>query len=246
MPKKELLYYFSIIFVIVISCFFGIKLFLNNETNIKDAKLLNSSIRSVKEIPNSLNNNENGYLEKYKELRNYYDNENIIGRLLIVDLDIDTILTKTTNNKYYLTHNLYNKVSTLGNTFVDYRTDLSSKQINIYGHNSTKYDVPFKRLEKYLNYENYQNNKIVIIEGENGQSKYEIFSVNIVASDNEEHLNVDFDTDEEWLSHFTKLKQDSIYDTGVSVNGEDNILVLQTCLFNSSKKSYLIINAKKI
>ena len=38
---------------------------------------------------------------------------------------------------------------------MDYRQNLDSKQINIYGHNSTKYNPPFKILENYLNKEYY-------------------------------------------------------------------------------------------
>lgn len=33
---------------------------------------------------------------------------------------------------------------------MDYRHNSDSKQINIYGHNSVRYDVPFKELEGYI------------------------------------------------------------------------------------------------
>ena len=45
----------------------------------------------------------------------------------------------------------------------------------------------------------------------------------------------EFKTKEEWLNHLTKLKKKSMYDTGIEVNGNDRILILQTC---STKQEY--------
>ena len=172
--------------------------------------------------------------------RNYYSNNDIIGSIKIDGTKINNLIVKTTNNKYYLNHSLKKEYDERGSIFLDYRTDLNSMQINIYGHNSNVYDLPFKELEKYLNQDFYNSHKYVEIW--NGQEiiYYEIFSVQIVTNDYE-HMNL-FPSDLE--PHLNKLNE-SIYDTGLKATKDDQILVLQTCSYKY-KNSLVIINSKKV
>ena len=82
--------------------------------------------------------------------RNYYLNDDIIGSIKINGTKIDNLIVKTTNNKYYLNHTIKKEYDERGSIFLDYRVNLNSKQLNIYGHNSNVYDLPFRELEKYL------------------------------------------------------------------------------------------------
>ena len=87
--------------------------------------------------------------------RNQYNNENIMGRIEIPGMNIDTPVARASNNKYYLDYNLYNQYDQIGAPFFDYRNlDLANnRQINIYGHNTQNtaiYDkLPFVNLEAY-------------------------------------------------------------------------------------------------
>lgn len=172
--------------------------------------------------------------------RNYYSNNDIIGSIKIDGTKINNLIVKTTNNKYYLNHSLKKEYDERGSIFLDYRTDLNSMQINIYGHNSNVYDLPFKELEKYLHQDFYNSHKYVEIW--NGQEiiYYEIFSVQIVTNDYE-HMNL-FPSDLE--PHLNKLNE-SIYDTGLKATKDDQILVLQTCSYKY-KNSLVIVNSKKV
>lgn len=172
--------------------------------------------------------------------RNYYSNNDIIGSIKIDGTKINNLIVKTINNKYYLNHSLKKEYDERGSIFLDYRTDLNSRQINIYGHNSNVYDLPFKELEKYLDQDFYNSHKYVEIW--NGQETiyYEIFSVQIVTNDYE-HMNL-FPSDLE--PHLNKLNE-SIYDTGLKTTKDDQILVLQTCSYKY-KNSLVIINSKKV
>lgn len=176
-------------------------------------------------------------LDYYKQ---YYSNEDIIGSLNILNTDINTLLVKGTNNEYYLDHSLKKEYDIIGSIFIDYRVDLNSKQINIYGHNSNVYDVLFKGLEKYLDKDYYKNHKYIEIWNGSNTSTYEIFSVQIVTS-NYEHMEVNPNS---WKKHINTLNN-SIYDTGIKANEEDDILILQTCIYNPAN-SFLIINSRKV
>ena len=172
--------------------------------------------------------------------RNYYSNNDIIGSIKINGTKIDNLIVKTTNNKYYLNHSLRKEYDERGSIFLDYRTNLNSKQLNIYGHNSNVYDLPFKELEKYLDKEFYNSHKYVEIWNGEETIYYEIFSVQIVTNDYE-HMNL-FPSNLE--PHLNKLNE-SIYDTGVKATIDDQILVLQTCSYNP-KNSLIIVNSKKV
>ena len=182
------------------------------------------------------NNSKIYDLNYYKD---YYLNEDIIGSLKIKDTKIDTLLVKSNNNEYYLNHSINKEYDIKGSIFVDYRTNLNSRQINIYGHNSKEYDSPFKELEKYKEKSFYDNHKMIEIWNGKDVINYEIFSVQIV-SDNSEHMNVN-KVDEK---HLEKLSN-SIYNTGVSASTLDQILILQTCNYNP-KNTYILVIAKRV
>ena len=150
------------------------------------------------------------------------------------------MLVKSTNNEYYLNHSILKKEDKKGAIYVDYRTDLNSKQINIYGHNSKKYNLKFNELEKYKDKQFYDKHKIIEIWDGNNIQKYKIFSIQIV-NKNSQHINVN-PTDRE--SHIKKLNS-SIYETKLKANINDKILILQTCNYNP-KNTYILIISKMI
>lgn len=175
-------------------------------------------------------------LNYYKD---YYLNEDIIGSIKVNGTKIDTLLVKSNNNEYYLNHSINKEYDIKGSIFVDYRTNLNSKQINIYGHNSKEYDLPFKELEKYKEKSFYDNHKMIEIWNGKEIIYYEIFSVQII-SDNSEHMNININDE----NHLEKLSN-SIYNTGVSASTLDQILILQTCNYNP-KNTYLLVMAKRV
>ncbi len=177
---------------------------------------------------------------KLREYREYYNNNDIVGSLKIEGTKIDTLLVKGKDNDYYLNRGVDGKYNTVGTIYVDYRTPLDSKQINIYGHNSWYYDIPFRDLENYLKEDFYKEHKYINLWTGKVDTIYEIFSVQIVTTDYE-HMIVE---PKDMKEHIEKLSK-SIYETGVEVTENDSILVLQTCNFNP-KDTFIVIYAKKI
>ena len=208
-------------------------IFLFVITNYKveyDAKEI-IKLDNIKKISNNVNK-----LEIYKK---QYNNDDIIGSIKIDGTKIDSLIVKGSDNKYYLNHSIDKKYNKIGTIFVDYRTNLSSKQINIYGHNSLYYDLQFKDLEKYLDKNFYNEHKYIKIWDGINTNIYEIFSVQI--TNNSEHMIVDSVNLKE---HINKLSK-SIYETNVNVSELDNLLVLQTC-YLKEKNTYIIICSKKV
>lgn len=187
---------------------------------------------------NSQVKEDNSKIYDLNYYKDYYLNEDIIGSIKVNGTKIDTLLLKSNNNEYYLNHSINKEYDIKGSIFVDYRTNLNSKQINIYGHNSKEYDLPFKELEKYKDKAFYDGHKMIEIWNGKEVINYEIFSVQIVEN-NSEHMNIIFDE-----NHLEKLSN-SVYNTGVSASTLDQILILQTCNYNP-KNTYILVIAKRV
>ena len=205
--------------------------------NLNNKKLDNKKVKKIinKTIENSKDDITNA--------KDSYGNEDIIGNITVSGTDIDEYIVKTTDNNYYLNHNLKKEYDIAGAVFMDYRNSVDDKKILIFGHNARKLDtVPFHDLEKYLDESFYRENKYVDLKF-NEDTKWLIFSVMIVKKGNNTHMKLEFD-DNSWLEHLNYLKSNSIYDTGVDVSFDDRIVVIQTCNYHP-ENTYILICAKK-
>lgn len=209
-------------------------------------KIINSNVIEVNHEINKIN-----YEEELNKVRNKYNNNDIVG-ILSNSLDtLNEIVMQSTDNDYYLEHTVYHEYNWRGQTFLDYRNDINnSDKLIIYGHNSNYYNLPFKVLENYYNKSYYDENKYLYLQTDLNKYKYEIFSVYVEVSDWEYYNKMKFNTKDEYYNHILKLKNKSMYDTNVSVNEDDKILIIQTC---STKKEYsnyenkfLLIIAKRV
>ena len=234
MKKKILL---IVLDFIILFSFIGIIVEYKNINDYKKyVKEQEISLKLMQEELELIRQNHN----KLEEYREHYNNNDIVGSIKIDGTKIDSLLVKGKDNDYYLNHGVNGKYDEKGTIYVDYRTPLNSKQINIYGHNSWYYDIPFRDLEKYFEKDFYNEHKYINLWTGISDVTYEIFSVQIVTNDYE-HMIVE---PKDFKLHIDKLSK-SLYDTGVEVNEKDDILILQTCNFHP-KDTYIVISAKKI
>lgn len=195
-------------------------------------------------------NNPIDYSEIITSVRNEYDNDDIKGILEIENTDYIVPVLQGSDNDYYLNHDAYGKDNYMGAIYLDYRVDIdSSRKLLIYGHNSSNIDMPFKILEEYYDKDYYDNHKYVDITTSITKKRYEIFSVYIETSDFT-YMNINFSSDYEYLNHLKKLKSKSMYDTGIEVSSDDEILILQTCSehkdYRNYEKKYLLIILRRV
>ena len=177
--------------------------------------------------------------EVIENLREEYNNKDIKAELRISNTTFKTPIPQANNNQYYY-RRLPNKSSSIiGSTYLDYRTKIDeSRVLIIYGHNSSKYDMPFKVLENYYDEDYYDKHKYIELVTPNGIKTYEIFSVFVETSDFSYYSDVEFDSNKEFYNHIKKLQGKSFYDTEVSLNEDDNILILQACSTHKKYKKY--------
>lgn len=182
-----------------------------------------------------------------KLLQKKYNNDDIKA---ILKIDKEYPVAQTVDNDFYLNHNYYRNYDVVGSIFLDYRADLEhSDKLLVYGHSSNMVHVDFNVLEKYYEKSYYENNKYITLETLNNIYTYEIFSVYVETSDFT-YMNMNFDNKEDYFMHIKKLKEKSMYPTDVNLNGDDNILILQTCSnhkdYQKYSKKYLLVIARRV
>ena len=212
---------------------------------------LNKKVEEPKTDPVFEEVEKEEYISKIKDYQSEYNNTDIIAELVVKDLEIDALITKSTNNTFYLDHDIYKNESNLGNPFVDYRNSNNlglERQINIYSHNSDYYayqeKLPFYKIEKLLDKDTFEKTETIYLLTEEEKTEYEIVAIKIVTTDNE-HTVLDSKSDERWNDHLNKLLSDTTYckdDCKLELN--DKLLVLQTCNYNP-KGSYILLISKQ-
>jgi len=194
---------------------------------------------------------EVNYQELIKSLQEENNNKDIKAVLRIPGTDFSSVVPQGKDNNYYLRRLPNKKYSRLGSTYLDSRVNIeTSNKLLIYGHNSSKYSMPFESLENFYNEEFRNSHKYIELVTKNGVKTYEIFSIYVEVKDYAYYQKMEFDDKDEWYSHIKRMKDKSMYDTGVSINEDDKILILQTCSthkdYQKYAKKYLLIISKEV
>lgn len=207
----------------------------------------------------------NGYIDRKKSIESYdsvreqfykksndinsinskLQNPDIIGWIKISGTNIDYPIAKTSDNSFYLNHNILKETDPAGSIFIDYRIDITknTKHILLYGHNM-KNGTMFNNLNKFKDKSFLNQNQIININLNNENTTWKIFSI-VIADTKFDYTKVFFINDKDFNDFVSTLKDKSLYSTGLQVTNEDEILTLSTCDYDF-KDARLIISAKKI
>jgi len=193
---------------------------------------------------------ENSYEEKITALKKEYQNPDVMGIVSIENTDFRVPVMQGEDNEYYLNHLPDKSYNINGSVFFDYRLDVeNASKILIFGHSSPSYDLPIEIIQKYQDKSFWQEHKYIYLETEQSLRKYLVFSTYVETSDFD-YMTLEFASNKEKERHFYKLKNNSFYDTGVSVKVNDSILIMQTCStlkeYNHYPKKYYLLIAKLV
>ena len=128
--------------------------------------------------------NPTDYSKEINELKEKYNNDDVVGILSFDNTDYSAPIMQGEDNEYYLNHTPDKEDNYMGSIYLDYRVDIdNSKKLLIFGHNSSRVDMPFKILENYYDKNYYDDHKYIYVTTNNVKKKYEIFSVFVEYSD---------------------------------------------------------------
>ena len=178
------------------------------------------------------------------EERRKHNNNDIVGRLEIPDL-FNVLVVKGSDNKYYLNRSVDKTYDVRGTEFLDYRLTPTSKQVNIYGHNSRdpNIKVAFIKLEKLLDKKFFDEHPYIIFQYDGGKALYEIKAIKEINDTNNEHMKVNF-TGQQFIDHFNALTNMPVQSRDISITADSEIIVLQTCSHHWDNALYIITAVK--
>ena len=158
-------------------------------------------------------------------------NSDLIGWLRIPGTVIDYPVVQSDKTDYYLHHLFDGQKSKLGCLFSltssDYETP--SRNIAIYGHHLSTTDAMFSTLVQYKEESWYQEHPLILLESLYGFRTYRIFAVLNQKVTDWDASTADFANEAEFRAYVQRVQQRALFDTGVSVSDEAQILTLITC-----------------
>ena len=201
----------------------------------------NSKTESPKENKTVVKKDKKAESIDIKSLKEKYHNNDIVAYIEIPGVT-KSIVLQSDDNDYYLNHNYKKEYDIKGSIVLDYRNKLSDRKILIYGHSGKEKDLPFLKLNNYIKKDYWEEHNAINLYTMEKIRKYKIYSSYIETSDYD-YVNLNSFNGLSWEEHINKLKNKSLYETGIELDENDNIIILQTCSMNDEgyQKYHLVI-----
>ena len=179
-------------------------------------------------------------------------NSKLIGWLKIDDTNIDYPVAQTTDNEYYLDHDLNQNKDRNGTIFLDTNCDVIKPSTNLilYGHHMRSGNM-FGNLGKYEDEKYYEKHKYITFDTLYERGTYEVMYVfrSHVFTETEVAFKyyqfIDAYSEVEFDSYMDEMAGMSLYDTGVTAQFGDRLLTLSTCDYQEKDGRFVVV-AKKI
>ena len=189
-------------------------------------------------------------LEEYKNLLN--KNKKLIGWVKIADTNIDYPVMQTTDNEYYLDHNLNQEYDKNGSIFMDKDCDVLKPSTNLilYGHHM-KSGRMFGDLDEYSKQKYCEEHSYIQFDTIYEKGIYQVMYVFRSRVYSEEEVNfkyyqfIDALSEQEFDSYMREMAAMSLYDTGVTASYGDHLLTLSTCDYQEKDGRFVVV-AKKV
>ncbi len=193
---------------------------------------------------------EREVLEEYKNLLN--TNKKLIGWLKIDDTNIDYPVMQTSDNEYYLTHNLNQEYDKNGSIFMDKDCDVLKPSTNfiLYGHHMASGRM-FGKLGLYQKKSYYEEHPYIQFDTIYDKGTWQVMYVFRSRVYKEEDVVfkyyqfIDANSEQEFDSYMNEMAEMSLYDTGVTAKYGDQLLTLSTCDYQEKNGRFVVV-AKKI
>jgi sortase B len=189
-------------------------------------------------------------LDSYKEAKAI--NHDVIGWITIDGTVIDYPVVRSTDNDYYLDHNVEKDKSRYGSIFMDFRNAESYQQrhIIIYGHNM-KNGTMFHDLMNFKQKDFFDAHRTVKLYWDGVETEWQIYLAYIVMPNTIYHIHVRFADDQEFADimnqtiEYAKTVKPMNYDSAVTIMPNDQVLTLSTCTYEYDG-SYFAVMAKRV
>ncbi len=189
-------------------------------------------------------------LEEYKNLLN--KNKKLIGWVKIDDTNIDYPVLQTSDNEYYLDHNMNQEYDRNGSIFMDKDCDVLKPSTNfiLYGHHM-KSGQMFGKLNLYEKESYFKEHQYIQFDTIYEKGTYQVMYVFRSRVYSEQDIVfkyyqfIDALSEQEFDSNMQEMAKVSLYDTGVTAQYGDQLLTLSTCDYQEQDGRFVVV-AKKV
>lgn len=182
--------------------------------------------------------------EKIKQAKE--KNNDVIGWIKMNDTNINYPIVQTTNNEYYLNHDLMKNKNQAGWIYMDFRNQMNFSNHNtiLYGHGRID-GTMFGTLKQLLKKDwwNTDSHSYLITESINKIIQWQIFSVYTIKAETY-YLNTYFSNQDSYKTFLSTIKSRSLFSFNIPLNTKDQILTLSTC--KNEREDRIVVHAKKI
>ena len=244
LKRKKIILYTLILIFLVIFIFSSIKIINYLNDNKKNKNIQKETNNAITINPDENVKIEEKYIVNFKLLKD--QNPDVVAYLKVFGTNIDYIVVKGKDNKFYLNHSFNREYNISGWIFADYHNkfDGNDKNIVIYGHNTMDGSM-FGTLKNTStkDWQDIQENHKIILITEMGFSFYQVFSTYSIDPE-EYYINTEFSNDNQYNNFLNKVKSRSNYNYNIDINKDDHILTLSSCTANGTKR--VVLHAKKL
>ncbi|MGN0526517.1 MAG: class B sortase [Acutalibacteraceae bacterium] len=178
----------------------------------------------------------------------YAENPQTVGYLKIDGTKIDTPVVQADNNKYYITHDFYNKTTSYGAIFANTAANMQTLDRNtlLYGHNMHD-GSRFAELINYKSIDFFKQHPIIQFDTLFEKHQWKIYAVMITEGSTETNNGYFFDftfnqcSDTCFEEYIEELDKRKLYETGVDLLPTDKILTLCTCTYEFDDARLVVI-----
>ena len=236
--------------VFIFALVYLIDFFSDQSTN---NRLINNAREEMQEQDTDDSVNSEGVYNRFQFL--LQQNPDTIGWIKIDDTNVNNPVYQSDDITYYENHNMAGEESRYGALFVHpdayIDADTTARNITIYGHN-TQDGSMFGNLTKYRLSGFAKRHPIIHFDSIYREGDYKIFAAMIVnaypGQDDGYAYNyarTAFSSDLDFEMWIDEARKRSMYNTGIDVTAEDEILTLSTCVYDFYE-ARLVIMARRV
>jgi len=181
-------------------------------------------------------------LPRIVQLREYYDNPDIVGFIEIPNTNVSYPVVQTGNNVFYLYHDLNWNTTAAGSIFLDYENDLyalADDNTLIYGHNMHG-GTKFHNIRYFHQEEFFRAHTYILLDTPYRETVWDIFSFFHTTTDFC-YLTTNFHTREEFYTFLLVLQEMSHFETDIVLYTGEQILILSTCGVLGGENRYVVV-----
>ena len=151
-----------------------------------------------------------------------------------------------TDNQQYVYHDVDGYPTTAGPNFMDYRCDLNSDNLILYGHSSKTSDILFTPLMNYLDVDFAKRHNELVLHYGGETMTFDLFSVflfDVTKSSDNDWMQTQFQKEFLFEQALQRLQRRSLYD--LSAPSGNQLLTLVTCNTANGNERLIVMGIRK-